>query len=80
MTSRMRLGTMAMFAAGTLLGWLIASGRFTPIAHTREARTSPNSGTGLSPILPPPVVPFDGMIGRTSCTDRVPELLIRQIP
>jgi arylsulfatase len=56
-----------MLAAGALLGWLAASGRLAQLAHAQEnqGQVSPKGGASLSPVLPPPAAPFDGIIGRT---------------
>jgi hypothetical protein len=63
---RTTLTTAAVLAAGALLGWLAASGQLVPWAHAEEKQpASGKGGAGLSPILPPPDAPFDGIIGRT---------------
>jgi arylsulfatase len=56
-----------MLAAGALLGWLTASGRLAQLANAEEkqGQSSGKGGAGLSPVLPPPEAPFDGIIGRT---------------
>jgi arylsulfatase len=60
------MAAAAVLAAGTLLGWLAASDRLTPSAFGQEKQTpTPKGGAGLSPVLPPPDAPFDGIIGRT---------------
>jgi arylsulfatase len=67
MQMRVTLTTVAVLAAGSLLGWLAASGQFTQLALAEEKQTQvlPTGGAGLSPVLPPPTPPFDGIIGRT---------------
>src|SRR5262245_63291714 len=67
MQTRSTLAPAALLAAGAFLGWLAASGRLTQVAHAQEQQrqASPKGGAGLSPILPPPEAPFDGIIGRT---------------
>src|SRR5262249_13328978 len=46
---------------------LAASGRLAPWAHAEERQglASGKGGASLSPILPPPDAPVDGVIGRT---------------
>ncbi|HJZ54678.1 MAG TPA: arylsulfatase, partial [Gemmataceae bacterium] len=59
--------TAAVLAVGALLGCLASSGR---LAQSADAQDKPGpapakGGAGLSPVLPPPDAPFDGIIGRT---------------
>ena len=67
MRTRTTLAAAAAVAVGALLGGLAASGRLAPWAHAEEkpGQASGKGGAGLSPILPPPDAPFDGIIGRT---------------
>src|SRR5262249_19602618 len=67
MRTRTTLAAVALLAVGTLVGWLAASGRLTPLADAQEkqGQAATKGGAGLSPILPPPEAPFDGIIGRT---------------
>src|SRR5262245_54594743 len=61
------LAASAVLAAGALPGWLAADGRLGQQAHAEDKQGPPSGkgGAGLSPILPPPEAPFDGIIGRT---------------
>jgi arylsulfatase len=60
------LATTAMLAAGTLFGWLASTGRPNPaLAEEKQGQASRKGGASLSPVLPPPEAPFDGIIGRT---------------
>jgi arylsulfatase len=67
MRTRTTLPATVLLAASALLGWLAASGRLASWAHAqeRQGQASPKGGANLSPILPPPDAPFDGIIGRT---------------
>jgi arylsulfatase len=67
MRTRTTLVAVIVLAVGVLVGWLSASRRLAPSAHAQEkpGQTAPKGGAGLSPVLPPPDVPFDGIIGRT---------------
>jgi arylsulfatase len=67
MRARTILAAAMMITAGALLGWLAASGRLASWAHAEEKQglASGKGGANLSPILPPPDAPFDGIIGRT---------------
>jgi arylsulfatase len=57
----------ALVALGASFGWLAASGRLAPPAFAQEkpASASAKGGASLSPVLPPPEAPFDGIVGRT---------------
>src|SRR5262245_65900204 len=57
MSTRMVQVASILFAAGVLLGWLLASGRFAPDVHAREKATAPEPGklTPLPDKLPPSV-------------------------
>jgi arylsulfatase len=67
MRTRIALSTAIPLAAGALLGWLATWGQYTQPAYTqeRQSQASTKGGASLSPILPPPDAPFDGIIGRT---------------
>src|SRR5262249_15056006 len=71
-----------LLAAAVLLGWLAASGRLAPWAHAQENRgpASGKGGAGLSPILPPPDAPFDGVIGRTYKDSRPSKIPVVKAP
>jgi arylsulfatase len=58
---------VAVLAIGALGGWMTAADRFGSLAHAGEnpAQPATKGGASLSPILPPPEAPFDGVIGRT---------------
>jgi hypothetical protein len=61
------LPAATLVAAGALLGWLAASSRLAQWAQAEEKQTQAagKGGAGLSPVLPPPEAPFEGIIGRT---------------
>jgi arylsulfatase len=82
MRMRVTLTTAAVLAAGALLGWLAAAGRLTPWAHADEKQgpASPKGGAGLSPILPPPETPFDGIIGRTYKDSKMSKIPVVKAP
>jgi len=67
MRTRTTMAAVTMLAAGALLGWLAAAGRLAQFAHAQEiqGQASAKGGASLSPVLPPPEAPFDGIIGRT---------------
>src|SRR3954470_7488933 len=67
MRTRTILNAAAVLAVAGLLGWLAGSGRLAQLAYAQDKQgpAPAKGGAGLSPILPPPAPPFEGVIGRT---------------
>jgi hypothetical protein len=60
---RTKVSAIALIAAGSVLGWLAASGRLASLAFAEDIPAAPPLGG--SPVLPPPEAKFPGVIGRT---------------
>src|SRR5215468_3910062 len=82
MRTRTTLTAAAALTVGALLGWLAASGQFTKLANAQEpqGQASVKGGAGLSPVLPPPEAPFDGVIGRTYKDSKMSKIPVVKAP
>jgi arylsulfatase len=82
MRTRKILAAAAMVAVGALSGWLAASGWLAQLAYAQETQgqAAPKGGAGLSPILPPPEAPFDGIIGRTYKDSKMSKIPVVKAP
>jgi arylsulfatase len=82
MRTRSILAAGGVLAVGTVIGWLAASGSPTRVAIAQE-KSSPapaKGGAGLAPSLPPPEVPFDGVIGRTYKDSKMSKIPVVKAP
>src|SRR5262245_56800698 len=82
MRTRTTLTAAALLAVGALCGWLAASDRLarSADAQQKQGQASPKGGAGLSPILPPPEAPFDGIIGRTYKDSKPSKIPVTKAP
>jgi arylsulfatase len=70
-----------VLAAGTLVGGLAGCGPLAQSADAQEKQPAlMKGGAGLSPILPPPDPPFDGIIGRTYKDSKMSKIPVIKAP